>query len=189
MNVGQRASLPLSHPHTILRPSVPLSRSGRSKQIYRQCFSSHFSLWNLIYQTQKHKYNSPTLSFTSSFKQELVVPLSYFSLAIMKHKYKNTLFIYNHPNLFSGQSLRQEQLDSFVTDLVGCLSVDVTMPDLIFTTNIINIIIERKNCQVEKFQLSMCDNCGEIDNFSTCGEISVQLMGFYCNLCCFVICC
>ena len=35
----------------------------------------------------------------------------------------------------------------------------------------------RKNCHVEKFQLSMYDNCG---------EISVQLMGFYCNLCRFV---
>ena len=41
----------------------------------------------------------------------------------------------------------------------------------------------RKNCHVEKFQLSMYDNCGEIENFSTCGEISVQLMGFYSNLC------
>ena len=29
----------------------------------------------------------------------------------------------------------------------------------------------RKNCPVEKFQLSMYDNCGEIENFSTCGEI------------------
>ena len=37
----------------------------------------------------------------------------------------------------------------------------------------------RKNCHVEKFQLSMYDNCGEIENFSTCGEISVQFMGFY----------
>ena len=36
----------------------------------------------------------------------------------------------------------------------------------------------RKNCCVEKFQLSMYDNCGEIENFSTCGEISVQLLGF-----------
>ena len=44
----------------------------------------------------------------------------------------------------------------------------------------------RKNCHVERFQLSMYDNCGEIENFSTCGEISVQLMGFYCNLCHFV---
>ena len=41
----------------------------------------------------------------------------------------------------------------------------------------------RKNCHVEKFQLSMYDNCGKIENFSTCGEISVQLMGFYCSLC------
>ena len=39
---------------------------------------------------------------------------------------------------------------------------------------------------MEKFQLSMYDNGGEIENFSTCGEISVQLMGFYCNLCRFV---
>ena len=44
----------------------------------------------------------------------------------------------------------------------------------------------RKNCHVEKFQLSMYDNCGEIENFSTCGEISGQLIGFYCNLCRFV---
>ena len=44
----------------------------------------------------------------------------------------------------------------------------------------------RKNCHVEKFQLSLYYNCGEIGNFSTCGEISVQLMGFYCNLCRFV---
>ena len=32
----------------------------------------------------------------------------------------------------------------------------------------------------------MYDNCGEIEIFSTFGEISVQLMGFYCNFCCFV---
>ena len=32
----------------------------------------------------------------------------------------------------------------------------------------------RKNCHVEKLQLSIYDNCGEIENFSTCGEISVQ---------------
>ena len=44
----------------------------------------------------------------------------------------------------------------------------------------------RKNCHAEKFQLSMYDTCGKIENFSTCREISVQLMGFYCNLCCFV---
>ena len=43
-----------------------------------------------------------------------------------------------------------------------------------------------KNCHVEKFHLPMYDNCGEIGNFSTCGKISVQLMGFYCNLCRFV---
>ena len=30
----------------------------------------------------------------------------------------------------------------------------------------------RKNCYVEKFQLSMYDNCGEIEDFFTCGEIS-----------------
>ena len=30
----------------------------------------------------------------------------------------------------------------------------------------------RKNCHVEKFQLSMYDICGEIENISTCGEIS-----------------
>ena len=41
---------------------------------------------------------------------------------------------------------------------------------------------------MEKFQLSVYDNRGEIENFSTCGEISVsknkqcvQLMEFYCN--------
>ena len=36
---------------------------------------------------------------------------------------------------------------------------------------------------MEKFQLSIYDNCGEIESFSICGEISVQLMGFYCNFC------
>ena len=41
----------------------------------------------------------------------------------------------------------------------------------------------RKNCHVEKFQLSLYDNCGEIENFSACGEISDV---FYCNLCRFV---
>ena len=54
-------------------------------------------------------------------------------------------------------------------------------PELIFVTNITNYIRGEKICHVEKFQLSMCDNCGEIDNFSACGEISVQLMGFYRN--------
>ena len=44
----------------------------------------------------------------------------------------------------------------------------------------------RKNCHVDKSHLSMYDNCGEIEKFSTCEEISVQLMGFYCNLCHFV---
>ena len=29
----------------------------------------------------------------------------------------------------------------------------------------------RKNCHMEKFQLSMYDNCGKTENFSTCGEI------------------
>ena len=58
--------------------------------------------------------------------------------------------------------------------------------DLIFVTNTTNYIRAEKNCNVEKFQLSMYENCGEIENFSTCGEISVQLMGFYCNLCRFV---
>ena len=43
--------------------------------------------------------------------------------------------------------------------------------DLIFVTNITNIFME-KNCHLEKFQLSMHDNCGETENFSTCGEIS-----------------
>ena len=32
----------------------------------------------------------------------------------------------------------------------------------------------------------MYDNCWEIENFSTCEEISVQLMGSQCNLCRFV---
>ena len=31
--------------------------------------------------------------------------------------------------------------------------------------------------KISKFQLSMYDNCWEIENFSTCEEISVQLMG------------
>ena len=55
----------------------------------------------------------------------------------------------------------------------------------------------RKICHVEKFQLFMYDNCGEIENFSTCVDKfqmspheekkqCVQLMGFYCNLCRFV---
>ena len=44
----------------------------------------------------------------------------------------------------------------------------------------------KRSCHVEKFQLSMYYNCGEIENFSTCGEISGQLIGFYCNLCRFV---
>ena len=44
----------------------------------------------------------------------------------------------------------------------------------------------RKNCPAEKFQLSMYDTCGEIENFSTFEELLVQLMGFYCNLCRFV---
>ena len=57
-------------------------------------------------------------------------------------------------------------------------------PELIFILS--QFISVEKNCHVEKFQLSMCDNCGEIENFSTCGEISVQLIGFYCNLCRFV---
>ena len=35
-------------------------------------------------------------------------------------------------------------------------------------------------------KIVMYDNCGAIENFSTCGEISVQLMWFYCNLCRFV---
>ena len=43
--------------------------------------------------------------------------------------------------------------------------------DLIFVTNITNII-SGKNCHLEKFQLPMYDNFGEIENFSTGGEIS-----------------
>jgi len=34
------------------------------------------------------------------------------------------------------------------------------------------ILLLEKNCHVEKLQLSMYDNCGEIENFSTFGEIS-----------------
>ena len=34
------------------------------------------------------------------------------------------------------------------------------------------ILLVEKNCHGEKFQLSMYDNCGEIENFSTCEEIS-----------------
>ena len=56
--------------------------------------------------------------------------------------------------------------------------------DLIFVTNITNYIRGEKIAM--SCQLSMYDNCGEIENFSTCGEISVQLIGFYCNLCQFV---
>ena len=44
----------------------------------------------------------------------------------------------------------------------------------------------RTICQVEKFQFSVYGNWWEIENFSTGGEISVQLMEFYCNLCRFV---
>ena len=33
-----------------------------------------------------------------------------------------------------------------------------------------------KNCHVEKFQLSMYDNCGEIEIFSTCGEIQMSFI-------------
>ena len=32
---------------------------------------------------------------------------------------------------------------------------------------------------MEKFHLSMYDN--ENENFSTCGELSVEFLGFYCN--------
>ena len=35
--------------------------------------------------------------------------------------------------------------------------------ELIFVTNITNYICGEKNCHVEKFQLSMYDNCGEIE--------------------------
>ena len=48
----------------------------------------------------------------------------------------------------------------------------------IYAVFVLNLC-EEKICHVEKFQLSMFDNCGEIENFSTCGETSVQLMGFY----------
>ena len=34
------------------------------------------------------------------------------------------------------------------------------------------ILLVEKNCHVEKFQLSMYDNCGKTEYFSTCGEIS-----------------
>ena len=33
-------------------------------------------------------------------------------------------------------------------------------------------LLVEKNCHVENFQLSMYDNCGEIEHFSTRGEIS-----------------
>ena len=52
---------------------------------------SHFGTW---YEELIHKYNGPTLGSTSSFKQELAVLLSYFSLAIMKHKYTFALLSY-----------------------------------------------------------------------------------------------
>ena len=57
-------------------------------------------------------------------------------------------------------------------------------PDLIFVTNITKYIRGEKIAMWRNF--TMYDNCGEIENISTCRKISVQLMGFYCNLCRFV---
>ena len=36
-----------------------------------------------------------------------------------------------------------------------------------------------KNCHVEKFQLSMYDNCGEIENFFICSEILESFEKFW----------
>ena len=61
--------------------------------------------------------------------------------------------------------------------------------DLIFVTNITNIISGEKLSF--KFQLSMYDNCEEIENFSTCEEISdVSTWQMWRNLkfCTFVMC-
>ena len=43
--------------------------------------------------------------------------------------------------------------------------------DMIFVTNITNIISGEKFVMWRKFQLSMYINCGEIENFSICGDI------------------
>ena len=51
-------------------------------------------------------------------------------------------------------------------------------PELIFVTNITNYIRGEKICQLEKFQLSIYDNYGEIENFSTCGEVWKNLGNF-----------
>ena len=40
------------------------------------------------------------------------------------------------------------------------------------------IFVEKKLSYMEKFQLSMYDNCGEIENFSTCGEILGKFENF-----------
>ena len=40
-----------------------------------------------------------------------------------------------------------------------------------YLSRISRIIFVEKNCHVEKFQLTIYDNCGEIENFFTCGEI------------------
>jgi len=49
-------------------------------------------------------------------------------------------------------------------DLAKSLLIDFnnTWPDLIFVTNFTNQVSREKIGNVEKFQLSMHDNCGEI---------------------------
>ena len=66
---------------------VQAGASGFTVSVFLHIF--HFGT---CYEELIHKYNGPTLGSTSSFKQELAVLLSYFSLAIMKHKYTFALF-------------------------------------------------------------------------------------------------
>ena len=50
--------------------------------------------------------------------------------------------------------------------------MNASRSELIFVTDItVYTYLWRKDCHVEKFQLSMYDNCGKTENFSTCGEI------------------
>ena len=55
---------------------------------------------------------------------------------------------------------------------IGGLNNPSPLPELIFVTNITNQISGEKICHMEKFQLSMHDDCGEIRNISMCGVIS-----------------
>ena len=54
-----------------------------------------------------------------------------------------------------------------------CCLVNLMMWQSWYLSRISELYSWRKNCHVEKFQLTMYDNCGEIENFSTSGEISV----------------